>query len=67
MLTGRTDENDVVQGWQAGIDGYLMKPCELAVLKRTVQDVLDAEPYELAAIRSREIEKARMLAEIDDA
>lgn len=39
MLTSKTDEQDVIEGLEAGLDDYVVKPfspAELAALIRTV-------------------------------
>ena len=42
LLTARNLDEDVVQGYQTGADGYLSKPFNMSVLKARVNNLLEA-------------------------
>ena len=42
LLTARNLDEDVVQGYQTGADGYISKPFNMSVLKARVNNLLDA-------------------------
>lgn len=65
MLTGATGEEDHLRGYGAGADGYVTKPFEPADLLGAVERVLNLTPQELRAQREQEIERARLLRQLD--
>lgn len=65
FLTGATDEEDFLKGWGAGADGYLTKPVDDEVLVDSVAEVLALTPAERKERRQREIERARLLRQLD--
>ena len=65
MLTGATDEEDYLRGWGAGADDYISKPFEPEQLLSAVERVLNLSPQELQTQREREIERARLLRQLD--
>jgi DNA-binding response OmpR family regulator len=44
MLTGREEEGTKLEGWMAGTDRYLSKPCEVSTVVSTVRELLREEP-----------------------
>jgi DNA-binding response OmpR family regulator len=40
MLTGRDEEGAELEGWMAGADRYLAKPCDVASLVSTIRELL---------------------------
>lgn len=65
LLTGATDEEDFLRGWGAGADDYISKPFEPETLLGAIERVLTLSQEELEANRQREIERARLLRQID--
>lgn len=65
MLTGATEEEDYLRGWGAGADDYVAKPFEPETLLTAVARVLSLTPKELEEQRQREIERARLLRQLD--
>jgi DNA-binding response OmpR family regulator len=65
LVTGAVDEDDFIRGWGLGADGYISKPFEPADLMAAVQEVISRTPQELAVRREREIERARLLRQLD--
>lgn len=65
MLTGATGEEDHLRGYGAGVDVYVTKPFEPEDLLGAVEDVLSKNPTELKERREQEIERARLLRQLD--
>jgi DNA-binding response OmpR family regulator len=65
FLTGATDEEDHLKGWTYGADGYLTKPIDGDELLIAVADVLALTPDQRQENRDREIERARLLRQLD--
>jgi DNA-binding response OmpR family regulator len=42
LLTGREEEGTELEGWMAGADRYLAKPCEVSSVVSTVCELLEA-------------------------
>ncbi|MBN1483120.1 MAG: response regulator [Chloroflexia bacterium] len=61
VLTARTNDADIIQGWQLGADEYITKPFSPVALVKTVQMVLKRSPGERRARRQREIVRAQLL------
>jgi DNA-binding response OmpR family regulator len=66
VLTARTNDADIIQGWQLGADEYITKPFSPVALVKTVQMVLDRSPEERRARREREIVRAQLLRSLRD-
>ncbi len=65
MLTGATDEEDYLRGLGAGAHGYIAKPFEPEDLIGAVEQVLNLTVQDLQVHREREIERARLLRQLD--
>jgi len=65
FLTGATDEEDFLKGWGYGADGYLTKPMDIDVLLKAVDEVMALSTKERQERRDREIERARLLRQLD--
>lgn len=65
MLTGATDEEDYLRGLGAGAVDYIAKPFEPEDLVGAVEQLLNLSPDELQSYREREIERARLLRQLD--
>jgi DNA-binding response OmpR family regulator len=61
VLTARTHNDDVIQGWQLGADEYITKPFSPIALVKMVQMVLERTPEERRTRREREIVRAQLL------
>lgn len=61
VLTARTHDADIIQGWQLGADEYITKPFSPVALVKMVQMVLERTPEERRARRQREIVRAQLL------
>lgn len=66
VLTARTNDADIIQGWQLGADEYITKPFSPVALVKTVQIVLERSPSERRARREREIVRAQLLRSLRD-
>ena len=67
MLTARNSERDFLQGWRSGVDQYLTKPFDPDALLKTVREILQRSPEELAERRRNELEKAELLYRLESA
>ena len=67
MLTARNGERDFLHGWRSGVDQYVTKPFDPSVLVKTVQEILQRSPEELAERRKDELEKAELLFRLESA
>lgn len=65
MLTGATGEEDHLRGYGAGADEYVTKPFEPEDLMAVVEDVLSKSAQELKDRREQEIDRARLLRQLD--
>lgn len=65
LVTGAVEEEDYIRGWGLGADAYVSKPFDPEALVGTVQEVLGLSDEELGARREREIERARLLRQLD--
>jgi len=61
VLTARTGDTDILQGWHLGADEYITKPFSPIALVKTVEMVLERTPEERRARREREILRANLL------
>ncbi len=61
VLTAKTQDTDIIQGWQLGADEYITKPFSPLALVKTVQMVLERTPDERKSRREREIVRAQLL------
>jgi len=66
VLTARTSDSDIIQGWQLGADEYITKPFSPIALVKTVEMVLERTPEERRARREREIVRANLLRSLRD-
>jgi DNA-binding response OmpR family regulator len=48
MLTARASDQDVLEGWRAGVDSYLTKPFELNLLFKELHRVTSGRLIEVA-------------------
>lgn len=64
VLTARTNDADMIQGWQLGADEYITKPFSPVALVKMVQMVLDRSPEDRRARRKREVVRAQLLREL---
>jgi DNA-binding response OmpR family regulator len=48
MLTARASDQDVLEGWRAGVDSYLTKPFELALLFKELHRVTTGRLVDVA-------------------
>ncbi|MBN1459239.1 MAG: response regulator [Armatimonadetes bacterium] len=46
MLTGREEDGTELEGWMAGADRYLSKPCEVSTVVSAVRELLREEQSE---------------------
>lgn len=46
MLTGRDEDGSELEGWMAGADRYLSKPCEVGRVVATVRELLREDQSE---------------------
>lgn len=53
LLTGRTDEQAGVEGWQSGADGFLTKPCNFSVLTAMIRNLLRKQESKSADFRKQ--------------
>jgi two-component system catabolic regulation response regulator CreB len=67
MLTARNGERDFLHGWRSGVDQYVTKPFDPSALVKTVQEILQRSPEELAERRKEELEKAELLYRLESA
>lgn len=65
MLTGATGEEDHLRGYGGGADAYVTKPFEPEDLLGAVEAVLAMTPGQLKEQREQEIERARLLRQLD--
>lgn len=65
LLTGKVEEEDYLRGWSLGADAYLSKPFEPQALVGTIEEVLSLTDTELRQRREREVERARLLRQLD--
>jgi two-component system, OmpR family, alkaline phosphatase synthesis response regulator PhoP len=65
VLTARTSEVDIIEGWERGVDEYLTKPFAVDELLRAVDHVLEASPRELDQRRRHELHKAKLLGFVE--
>lgn len=65
FLTAAVDEEDHLKGWTYGADGYLAKDFQPDGLVERVNAVLDMTEEELDKLREGEIERARLLRQLD--
>ena len=67
MLTARNSERDFLHGWRSGVDHYVTKPFDPDALLKTVREILQRSPEELAERRKGELEKAELLYRLESA
>jgi DNA-binding response OmpR family regulator len=67
MLTARNSERDFLHGWRSGVDHYVTKPFDPDALLKTVREILQRSPEELAERRRSELEKAELLYRLESA
>lgn len=67
MLTARNSERDFLHGWRSGVDQYVTKPFDPESLLKTVREILQRSPEELAERRKSELEKAELLYRLESA
>jgi DNA-binding response OmpR family regulator len=65
MLTGAVEEEDHLRAWGAGADDYVTKPFEPEALVGAIERVINLTPKQLEEHRQREIERARLLRQLD--
>lgn len=65
LLTGATEEEDYLRGYGAGADDYVAKPFEPDTLLNAIAKVMEFDPKELEKRRQAEIERARLLRQLD--
>jgi DNA-binding response OmpR family regulator len=65
ILSGATEEEDILRMYGAGAYDYVTKPYEPEVVLGAIERVLNLSPEELAEHREREIERARLLRQLD--
>ena len=65
VLTARGSEEDRIRGLQEGADRYLGKPFESSELAEAVREVLEASPEELSRGKEDDLQKARLLMQLD--
>lgn len=65
FLTAAVDEEDHLKGWTYGADGYIAKDFQADDLLEQVNAVLAMSEGELAKRREGEIERARLLRQLD--
>ncbi len=65
LLTGATEEEDYLRGYGAGADDYVAKPFEPDTLLNAIGKVMEFDPKELEKRRQAEIERARLLRQLD--
>jgi DNA-binding response OmpR family regulator len=66
VLTAKTAENDWVRGYRLGADTYLTKPFTVDDLVDGLNGLLRATSEQLRKRRVEEIERARLLARLED-
>lgn len=65
FLTAAVDEEDHLKGWTYGADGYIAKDFQPDALVERVNAVLAMSEKELDTLREGEIERARLLRQLD--
>lgn len=65
VLTARTSEVDIIEGWERGVDEYLTKPFAIDDLLGAVDHVLEASAKELDQRRRHELHKAKFLGFVE--
>ncbi|HEV8571625.1 MAG TPA: response regulator transcription factor [Actinomycetota bacterium] len=61
VLSDLSDEEDIVRGWEMGVDGYQTKPFDPEMLVVKVQEVLLSPREELRERRMAELLRAELL------
>lgn len=56
MLTARTDDKDIFEGWKRGADEYVTKPFDPRALVETIRTVLSRSLEQRIAERSHHVE-----------
>jgi two-component system alkaline phosphatase synthesis response regulator PhoP/two-component system response regulator VicR len=56
MLTARTDDKDIFEGWRRGADEYVTKPFDPRLLVETIRKVLSRSIEERIEERSQHVE-----------
>lgn len=67
IVTGKSEENDFLQGYELGAVSYITKPFSPELVVRRVGEVLAASPRELEAQRDAELRKAQLLRRMERA
>jgi DNA-binding response OmpR family regulator len=65
VVTARNSEQDRVEVFERGADGYLSKPFEPEEFLEAVEDLLEASPEELRRHREHERDQASLLAQLE--
>lgn len=65
VVTARNSEQDRVEVFEHGADGYLSKPFEPEEFLETVDDLLEASPEQLKRHREHERDQASLLAQLE--
>lgn len=67
MLTARSDDRDIFEGWKKGADEYVTKPFDPKRLLDTIGNVLKASYEERLEKRARKVESLlELLAKLDE-
>ncbi len=67
MLTARSDDRDIFEGWKRGADEYVTKPFDPRKLIETIRNVLKASHEERLNKRARKVESLlELLAKLEE-
>lgn len=67
MLTARSDDRDIFEGWKKGADEYVTKPFDPMKLIETIRNVLRATHEERLEKRARKVESLlEILAKLEE-
>jgi DNA-binding response OmpR family regulator len=61
VLSDASDDEEIIRGWEMGVDGYQAKPFDLEMLVVKVQEVLLSPREELRERRMTELLRAELL------